>query len=176
MATLTPNTPSNAGEAARHPDTPVGLCFVELLHAVAWHLFAQDRLVRSGDDHMRSDDLHTEVDETRATMLAVLARITGMTAGSDTDMPLLRMALLLATLVREDRAEAFRRYFEREEAFAEYLHVPGNDRQAARVRHMIEAGHKRIRFMARLAQAREKARASREIADAVAHLEPALAA
>ena len=176
MATLTPNTPSNAVEAARHSDTPVGLCFVELLHVIAWYAFAEDKLVRSGDNHIESGKLHAEVEATRATMLAVLARITGMTAGSDTDVPLIRMALLLATLVRENNADAFRRYFEREEAFAEYLAVPGNDRQAARVRHMIEAGHKRIRFMARLAQAREKARASREIADAVAHLEPALAA
>ena len=176
MATLSPNTPSNAVEAARHPGTPVGLCFVELLHVIAWYAFAEDRLVRSGDNHIESGKLHAEVDETRATMLAVLARITSMTPGSDTDVPLLRMALLLATLVREDRAEAFRRYFEREEAFAEYLSVPGNDRHAARVRHMIEAGHKRIRFMARLAQSREKARTSRETADAVTRLEPALAA
>ena len=44
------------------------------------------------------------------------------------------------------------------------------------VRHMIEAGHKRIRFMARLARSREETRTSRETADAVARLEPALAA
>lgn len=91
-----------------------------------------------------------EADAAQDALYEVLARITGMTASCETDVPLRRMALILATLIREGRASAFCRYAENHSEFALHLRVPPNGTASLQARRLIAAADMRIATMARL--------------------------
>lgn len=79
-----------------------------------------------------------------------LSSITGMGAVSAADVPLRRMSLLIATLVREGTAKAFRQYDRLESSFIHYMAVPGDWPDNARTQHMLAAARERIQTMAGL--------------------------
>jgi len=66
------------------------------------------------------------------------------------DGPLRRMALLAATLVRENRASAFDRYLALHDEFALFFAVEGCGPAADNVRQLLAGADRRIRVMARL--------------------------
>ncbi|WP_330448597.1 hypothetical protein FLP41_16005 [Paracoccus marcusii] len=66
------------------------------------------------------------------------------------DLPLRRMTLLLATLVREDLAGALVRCEELKSEFAPFFVVPGNGPAADEVRQMLASAERRLTLMSRL--------------------------
>lgn len=73
-----------------------------------------------------------------------------MPAVDVSDAPLRRMTLLIATLIREERASAFARYAALREELAPFLQVLGDDPIAARHKDMLAAADKRITLMAQM--------------------------
>ena len=126
------------------------LAFADVLSALDRHIACE----RDLDDAGSSDAAYcTRLDAAEAAQDALcvaLARITSLSTSRATDVPLRRMALIVATLVREGRASAFRRYVARRAEFAACLEVPGDGPIEARTRRMLAAADGRIAAMARL--------------------------
>ena len=126
------------------------LRFVDLLNAMAQHVYAERELDRT---NIADPAYHSRLDLTDTTstrLYEVLAELTAMPAPDATTAPLRRMAVIVATLVREGTAAAFRRYADNRDDLAEFLVVPGDGPIEARIRHMIAAADKRIAAMAGL--------------------------
>lgn len=66
------------------------------------------------------------------------------------DMPLRRVTILLATLVREKRASAIIRYEKLKDEFAPFFVVSGDGPAAEEVRKMLASAERRLALMARL--------------------------
>lgn len=66
------------------------------------------------------------------------------------DLPLRRMTLLLATLVRQNGASAFARYETLKGEFAPFFVVPGDGHAADEVRKMLASAERRFALMAHL--------------------------
>ena len=66
------------------------------------------------------------------------------------DLPLRRMTLLGATLVREDRGSAFIRYEALKSEFAPFFVVTGGGPAADEVRAMLASAERRLTLMSRL--------------------------
>ena len=150
MATHTTITPPVAVEAPIRMPRPFTLRFVDLLNALASHIHAERDLDRTS---LADPAYQRRLDRAETASLRlydVLAQLTAMPVPDETTAPLRRMALIVATLVREGSATPFRRYAESRHDFAEFLAVPGDGPLEARVRHMIAAADKRIAAMAKL--------------------------
>ena len=150
MAMHTTTTPTIPVEAPIWMLCPFGLRFVDLLNAMAQHVFAECEL---DSTNIADPAYHSRLDlaDTTSTRLyEVLAELTAMPAPDATTAPLRRMALIVATLVREGTATAFRRYADSHDDFAEFLSVSGDGPLEARIRNMIAAAERRIAAMAGL--------------------------
>ena len=150
MATHTTITPIFAKEAPIRMPCAFTLRFGELLNALASHIHAERDLDRTP---LADAAYQRRLDRAETAILRlydVLAEITAVPASDATTAPLRRMALIVATLVREGTATAFRSYAENRDDFAEFLAVAGDGPVEARVRHMIAAADKRIAAMAKL--------------------------
>ncbi|SDL75868.1 hypothetical protein [Paracoccus chinensis] len=150
MANLISNTRCGAVEASTLPPPPLSIAFAALLAALDTHIQCERELdeVDLWDPAYRAwlDDAETA--ELR--LYEVLAHITSSRPASLDDAPLWRMALLIATLVREGTASAFRRYAATEAEILMHLRVPGESPAALRVRSQIAAARRRIADMAGL--------------------------
>lgn len=73
------------------------------------------------------------------------------------DLPLRRMTLLVATLVRGDPASLFARYEELKSQFAPFFVVTGEGPAADEVRKMLASAERRLTLMSRLACYRTEA-------------------
>lgn len=128
----------------------VSLAFEYLLSAIDHHLACQ----RDLDDVDPFDPAYRIwLDDAEAAHMRLyesLAFITGLLSECAEDVPLQRMSLLIATLIREESPKAFRRYLELENSFVGCMDVPGGSRNAKHARHMLAAARAKIRAMAGL--------------------------
>lgn len=146
MATEFPITRPSVDEAP----TPLEVSFFRLLKALAQHIWAEQDMDRADLSNPTCDRVLDAAENARMALYEVLAKITALQATSAADVPLRRMALIIATLVREGTGTAFARYREHQTEFAAFLDVAGNGRAEMSVRKMIAAADKRIRLMAHL--------------------------
>ena len=146
MATETPTTRLGAVEAP----TPLETSFIALLGALAEHIRAEQAVDRTDLADAACDRVLDAAEEARLALYEVLANITTLSATTAATVPLRRMALIMAILVRDGRASAFARYLDHQSEFATYLAVSGDGPTEARVGKMIAAADKRIRIMTRL--------------------------
>ena len=150
MATHTTITPPVAVEAQIRMSCAFTLRFGDLLNYLASHIHAErdlDRTSLADPAYQRRLD---RADAASLRLYDVLAQLTAMPASDATTAPLRRMALIVATLVREGTATAFFRYADSRDDFAEFLAIPGDGPIEARIRHLLAAADKRIAAMAGL--------------------------
>ncbi|MBV0893500.1 hypothetical protein KTN05_17060 [Paracoccus sp. Z118] len=125
------------------------LCFAGLLSALDQHIECE----RDLDDVDLFDPAYQNwLDDAETAQLRLydLASITGLAAVTPDDVPLRRMTLLIAMLVREGSAEAFRQYGRLESSFLRHMVVPGDGLGAVRTRLMLADAREKIRAMAEL--------------------------
>ncbi|MGR3749640.1 hypothetical protein [Paracoccus sp. (in: a-proteobacteria)] len=150
MAIHSITTRLGALEALTLPPSPLSLAFAELISALDCHVTCEHDLDDVDLFDVAYGNWVEEADAAQTDLHDVLARMTRLSATCNTDVPLRRMALIVAVLVREGTASAFRRYVARKPEFDAWLAVPGCGPVASRVRHMLAAADKRIALMARL--------------------------
>lgn len=150
MATETIITRSGAIEAPIRMLDPFALRFVGLLDALAEHIWAEHDLEGGEPSDPAFNRKIARANWAQLQPCEVLAEMTNAPATIATDVPLRRMALLIATLVREGTASAFRLYAESRDAFALHLRVPGYGGASMRARGQIAAAEKRLALMATL--------------------------
>lgn len=150
MATLPSSTRCSAVEARTLAPSSVSLAFAALLSALDRHIACE----RDLDDVDLFDPAYRSwLDNAEAAQLRLyeaLAWITGLAAVRAGDLPLRRMSLLIAALVREGTATAFRRYLQNQDSFGPYLSVPDHGRDSVRARLMLAAAGEKIHALARL--------------------------
>ena len=144
MATEPPTTRPTAVEAPMRKLNAYALRFIDLLNAVNEHIWAEHDLERSTPADSGYKACLDRADGASLRVYDLLAEFTGRPVIDPTDVPLRRMSLILATLLREGSASAFRRYDERRAEIAALIACPGNNLSAARVRHMLAAADLRI--------------------------------
>ncbi len=150
MATDFTTTRLCAVEAPIRMLEPFALRFVDLLNVWLEHICAEQALERIDSSYRDYQRRLDEADAASLQLYDVLAEITALPAPDAMSVPLRRMAMIVAVLVREGTASAFRRYVARKPEFDAWLAVPGCGPVAARIRHMLAAADKRIALMARL--------------------------
>lgn len=156
MAAATLTIRAGAVKAPFTALSPYARHFIVLLDALAFHIHAERLFDRTGlSDTVYADRLEA-VDAARGDLHDVLLRNLEMPAAAASDAPLRRMTLLIATLIREDRASAFARYAELRQDLAPFLQVSGDGPVAARLRHMLAAAETRITLMAGLSCYRQE--------------------
>ncbi|MCQ0971784.1 hypothetical protein MLD63_15280 [Paracoccus sp. TK19116] len=148
MATKFNTTPPAAIEAP--PLSPLATAFAALLTVLEEHVTAERDLAKVDAVDAAYQDKLDAADDAQDALYAELAAITALTPTCAEDVPLRRMTLILATLVREGTASAFRRYADCKPEFATYLAVPGEGTAALHVAHLLAAADRRISQMAGL--------------------------
>lgn len=167
MAAATPTTCPGPAKAPFKALTPYARNFIRLLNALVFHISAERDLDRTDlSDVAYADRLKTAEAE-RSELFSVLLRNLQMPAAK-ADMPLRRMTLLIATLIRQERASAFARYADLRDDLAPFLHVEGDGPIATRLRDMLAAADKRITLMARLSCYRTEGMACETVPERVA--------
>lgn len=150
MATETSTTAPRAVKAPIFSATPYGLQFITLLNAWGEHITAEHVLARTEPTEPRHGRAQTWADEALARFHDVLLSMIEATPSDPLDVPLRRMTLLVATLVRENRASAFTRYETVKGDLTPFFVVSGEGPVVAEVRKMLAAADRRIAIMARL--------------------------
>ncbi len=150
MAAAAFTTRSRAVKAPFHALSPYAQHFIVLLNALGFHIHAERLLDQTDVLDAAYVDRLEKAEEERGELHDVLLRNLKIPAVDASDAPLRRMTLLIATLIREERASAFARYAELREDLAPFLRVLGDDPIAARHKDMLAAANKRITLMARL--------------------------
>lgn len=151
MATALPIMPAGPYEAPSVVLSPLLRSFTELLSALDHHIACERDL--DGVD-LFDPAWRYWLDKAEAAQLQLydaLASSTRLSPDRAEEIALQRMA----TLVREGTNSAFRRYAELERSFADFLTVPGDGLDAARVRQMLAAAGNEIRAMAGLSVYRQ---------------------
>lgn len=150
MATETPNTAPRAVKAPFWHANYYGLQFIALLDAWGEHIHAERALNRtrpSDPGYGRALEwAEGSLPKFHDTLLNTLEAI----PAEPLDLPLRRMTILLATVVRENRASAFDRYETLKSELAPFFLVPGDGPAADEVRKMLAAAERRFALMARL--------------------------
>lgn len=150
MATKTSTTAPRAVKAPFWHASFYGLQFISLLDALGEHIHAELALnrTRPADPGFNRALAWAEGSLPRFhdTLLNTLEAV----PAEPLDMPLRRMILLLATLVRENRASAFARYETLKSELAQFFLVPGDGPAADEVRKMLASAERRFALMARL--------------------------
>lgn len=150
MATKTSTTAPRAVKAPFWHASFYGLQFISLLDAWGEHIHAELALNRTRPaDHGAGRALawaESSLPKFHDTLLNTLNAI----PAEPLDMPLRRVTILLATLVRENRASAFARYETLKSDLAPFFFVPGDGPAADEVRKMLAAAERRFALMARL--------------------------
>ncbi|WDA11819.1 hypothetical protein [Paracoccus marcusii] len=148
MATKTSTTAPRAVKAPFWHASYYGLQFIALLNAWGEHIHAEQALTRAADPGARHALAWAEssLPKFHDTLLNTLEAI----PAEPLDLPLRRMTILLATLVRENRASAFDRYETLKSELAPFFLVPGDGAAADEVRKMLAAAERRFALMARL--------------------------
>ncbi|WCQ98630.1 hypothetical protein [Paracoccus aestuarii] len=159
MAAASLTTRSGAVKAPFHALSPYARHFIVLLNALVYHIHAQGDLDRTDLSDAGYADRLEKAETEREKLYDILLDNLQMRA-TEPDAPLRRMSLLIATLIRGERASAFARYAALREDLAPFLHVHGDDPIAARHRDMLAAADKRISLMARLSCYRTQGAAS----------------
>ena len=142
--------PAAGSNVAAPRRLPLARCFIAMVAALDGHIDAErdlDRTALADPAYQRRLD---RAETANLRLYDVLAQLTAMPASDATTAPLRRMALIVATLVREGTAAAFHRYADSRDDLAEFLVVPGDGPVESRVRHMIAAADRRIAAMADL--------------------------
>ncbi|MCF3974844.1 hypothetical protein [Paracoccus salsus] len=103
------------------------------------HIWAERDLHRREPSDPAFDRKIDRADRARLPFCEAIAEISRAPVTVATDVPLRRMALIVATLVREGTARAVRQHAARKPEFAACLEVPGDGPVAARIRHMLAA-------------------------------------
>lgn len=150
MATETSTTAPRAAKAPIFAATPYGLQFIRLLNAWGEHITAERVLASTDPTDPRHGREQTCADKALSGFHRALLSMIKATPSDPLDTPLRRMTLLVATLVREDRASAFTRYETLKGDLAPFFVVPGEGPAVAEVRKMLAAAERRIALMARL--------------------------
>lgn len=154
MATETSTTAPCAAKAPIWAVTPYGRQFIALLNAWGEHITAERILAWTGPTDPRCGRAQARVEEALPGFHDALLAMTEATPADPLDVPLRRMVLLVATLVREGRASAFTRYETLKGNLAPFFAVPGEGPAVAEVRKMLAAAERRIALMARLSRCR----------------------
>ncbi|MCQ0971995.1 hypothetical protein MLD63_16350 [Paracoccus sp. TK19116] len=150
MAIMTPTTHTAALEAPFGMLNPFALRFIDLLNAVNEHIWAECALDRADTADPNYPTRLKQANDASLLVYDLLAELTGRSVTAAREVPLRRMALVIATLFREGTSSAFRRYAEHRNDFSQFLAVPGNGPIESRIRHMLAAADKRISRMALL--------------------------
>ena len=161
MATETSTTVPCAVKAPIFAATPYGLQFIRLLNAWGEHITAERVLAWTKPTDPRHGRVQAWAEEALPGFHDALLTMIEATPSYRIDVPLRRMTLLVATLVREDRASAFTRYETVKSDLAPFFVVPGEGPAVAEVRKMLAAAERRITLMARLSCYRTKDAAAR---------------
>lgn len=148
MATKTSTTAPRAVKAPFWHASFYGLQFISLLDAWGEHIHAEQVLTRT-----RPADpgygralawAESSLPKFHDTLLNTLEAI----PAEPLDLPLRRMTILLATLVRENRASAFDRHETLKSELAPFFLVPGDGPAADEVRKMLASAERRFALMA----------------------------
>lgn len=150
MATKTSTTAPRAVKAPFWHASFYGLQFISLLDAWGEHIHAERALNRT-----RPADpgygralawAESSLPKFHDTLLNTLEAV----PAEPLDLPLRRMTILLATLVREERASVFIRYETLRGEFAPFFAVSGDGPSADEVRKMLASAGRRFALMAHL--------------------------
>lgn len=150
MATETLSTAPCAAKASIRVATPYGLQFINLLNAWGEHIAAKRVLALTESTDPRHELTQAWAEEALPGFRDALLAMIEAVPSSPLDAPLRRMTLLVATLVREDRASAFTRYETLKGDLAPFFVVPGESPAVTEVRKMLAAAERRITLMSRL--------------------------
>jgi hypothetical protein len=150
MAIETSTTAPRAVKAPIFAATPYGLQFIRLLNAWGEHISAERVLASTEPTDPRHGRAQSLADEALSGFHRTLLSMIEAIPSDPLDIPLRRMTLLVATLVRENRASAFARYETVKADLAPFFAVSGEGPVVAEVRKMIAAAERRIGITARL--------------------------
>lgn len=154
MATETSTTVPCAVKARIFAATRYGLQFIRLLNAWGEHITAERVLAWTKPTDPCHGRAQTWAEEALPGFHRALLTMIEASPCDPLDVPLRRMTLLVATLVRENRASAFTRYETLKGDLAPFFAVPGEGPAVAEVRKMLAAAERRIAIMARLTRYR----------------------
>ncbi|MBW7057816.1 hypothetical protein KY389_14180 [Paracoccus bogoriensis] len=154
MATEPSSIAPCAAKAPIWAVTPYGRRFIALLNAWGEHITAERILAWTEPTDPRHGRAQARVEEALPGFHDALLAMTEATPSDPLDEPLRRMVLLVARLVRENRASAFTRYETLAGDLAPFFVVPGESPAVAEVRKMLVAAERRIALMARLSRSR----------------------
>lgn len=150
MATAIPTTFPRAQKAPPTEASAFALQFTQLIHAWGWHVTSEKSLACTDQADPYYEARLASAESALPLFHEALLATLEMKPAIALDMPLRRMALLAATLVRENRAAAFDRYLGLQGEFAPFFTVAGDGVAAANVRQLLAAADRRIRVMAQL--------------------------
>lgn len=150
MATATPTTFPRVQKAPPAEASAFALQFTQLIHAWGWHVTSEKSLACTDEADPYYEARLASAESALPLFHEVLLAMLEMKPAIALDMPLRRMVLLAATLVRENRATAFDRYLALRNEFAPFFEVEGDGPVVANVRQLLAAADRRIRVMAQL--------------------------
>lgn len=150
MATTIPTTFPCAQKAPLAELSAFALQFVQLIHAWGWHVTSEKSLACTDEADPHYEASLASAESALPLFHEALLAMLEMKPVVALDMPLHRMVLLAATLVRENRASAFDRYLALQDEFAPFFEVEGDGPVVANVRQLLAAAERRIRVMAQL--------------------------
>lgn len=168
MATDTPTTALRAAKAPFWAASYYGLQFIALLDAWGEHITAQRILEWTDPADPGYDRAAAWAEMTLPSFHQILLNTLEAAPKEPLDLPLRRMTLLVATLVRENRASALTRYEELKNDFAPFFVVMGDGPAADEVRAMLASAERRLTLMSRLACYRTESKISESVAEPVA--------
>lgn len=150
MATETPNTAPRAVKAPFWHANYYGLQFIALLDAWGEHIHAERALNRTRPSDPGYGRALEWAEGSLPKFHDTLPNTLEAIPAEPLDLPLRRMTLLLATLVRQNGASAFARYETLKGKFAPFFVVPGDGPAADEVRKMLASAERRFALMAHL--------------------------
>ncbi|MEE2860079.1 MAG: hypothetical protein ACU0HS_17660 [Paracoccus sp. (in: a-proteobacteria)] len=150
MATDTPTTAPSAAKAPFWSASFYGLQFISLLDAWGEHITAQRILEWTDPADPGYERAAAWAEMALPSFHQTLLNALEAAPKEPLDLPLRRMTLLVATLVREDRGSAFIRYEALKSEFAPFFVVTGGGPAADEVRAMLASAERRLTLMSRL--------------------------
>lgn len=168
MATDTLTTVPSAPKALLWAASYYGLQFVALLDAWGDHITAQRILEWTDPADPGYDRAAAWAESALPSFHQTLLNTLEAAPKEPLDLPLRRMTLLVATLVRKERASALTRYEELKNDFAAFFVVTGDGPAADEVRAMLASAERRLTLMTRLACYRTESEISEPAAEPLA--------
>jgi len=151
MAISTPTIAPGVAKAPFWSASFYGLQFISLLNAWGDHITAQRILEWTDPADPGYGPALAWAEMALPSFHKTLLNTLEATPEEPLDLPLCRMTLLVATLIREDRAFAISHFEALQSEFAPFFVVTGEGPAANEVRKMLASAKRRLTLMSRLA-------------------------